>query len=114
VSAQLLVLLLPLVVEDKDLCAAPFFHQLADYARFRLRFADLPVSRRNRQYLLELDMSVGASSQFLHSNHIPGRHPVLLAAGADNRVHTSASVKFRERQLTKRTLRAHLRNFVIR
>ena len=92
-SAQLLVLLLALVVENQNLRAASLFHQLADHSRSRLRFADLAFSARHRQYFGELHLAIGARSQLLHSNHVSGRHPVLLASGADNRVHTSASVK---------------------
>src|SRR5580658_1915295 len=92
-SAQLLVLLLALVVENQNLRATAFFHQLADNPRSRFRLPDLTFSTGHSQNLRELDLAIGARGQFLHSNHISGRHPVLLAAGADNRVHTSASVK---------------------
>src|SRR5271169_2591224 len=93
VSAQFLVLLLAFVMENQNFRAASFFHQFTDDTRARLRLADLAFAARHRQNLGELHLAIGARSQLLHSNHISGRHPVLLAAGADNRVHTSASVK---------------------
>jgi hypothetical protein len=79
-------------MEDKNLRAAAFANDFADYARVRL-IADLPFFTRNCNYR-ELNLAVGAV-EFLDSNHIAGRHPVLLSTGADNRVHTSASVKCR-------------------
>src|SRR5208337_2474438 len=93
VSAQFLVLLLALVMENQNLRAAAFFHQFADHPRARLRLADLTFSTRHSQNLRELHLAVSARGQLLHSNHVSGRHPVLFATGADNRVHTSASVK---------------------
>src|ERR1700733_277611 len=93
VSAQLLILLLALVMENQNLRSASFFHQLANDSRACLRLADLAFSTRHCQYLGKLHLAIGARCQPLHSNHISGRHPVLFAAGADNRVHTLASVK---------------------
>jgi len=48
---------------------------------------------RDREDFAKLDLAVGAGALAFDSNHIAGRHPVLLATGADNRVHTYASVK---------------------
>src|SRR5258708_3317182 len=93
VPAQLLILLLALVVETQNLRSAAFFHEFADDPRSRLRPRNLSFATRHSQYLGKLHLAIGASGQLLHSNHIPGRHPVLFAAGADNRVHTFASVK---------------------
>src|SRR5271155_1081793 len=93
VSAQLFVLLLAFVVENQNLRAASLFHEFADHPRSCLRLPDLAFATRHSQYFRELHLAIGARSQLLDSNYIPGRHPVLLAAGADNRVHTSASVK---------------------
>src|SRR5260370_5330583 len=93
VPAQLLILLLALVVENQNLRSAAFFHEFADDPRSRFWLSDLTFSTRHSQYLRELHLAIGACGQLLHSNHIPGRHPVLLPAGADNRVHTFASVK---------------------
>ena len=53
----------------------------------------MPFSARDCQDVAELDPSVSAGLQALHTNHIAGRHPVLLATGADDRVHTYASVQ---------------------
>ena len=90
-SAKFLVLLLALVVKNQDLRAAAFFHNLADYPRIRL-LAYFALFAGNCQHR-ELHQPVATSAHFLHSNYIPGRHPVLLSTGADNRVHTSASVE---------------------
>jgi hypothetical protein len=38
-------------------------------------------------------MAVGSRGQGFDSNYVSGRHSVLLSTGADNRVHTPASVK---------------------
>src|SRR5215469_9193395 len=84
--AQLLVLFLALVVEDQDLCAAPFFHHFAHHARVRL-IADLPFFARHGHHG-EFHLTVAAGPHFLHPDHIARRHPVLLPTGADNRVHT--------------------------
>src|SRR4051812_7435915 len=92
VSAKLLVLLFAFVVENQDFCAAAFSYHLANDARVRL-VPDLSFFAGNRHYW-KLNLTVGPV-QFLDSNHIAGRHPVLLSTGADNRVHTSASVKCR-------------------
>src|ERR1700756_4916305 len=96
VSPEFLVLLFAFVVEDQNLRAAAFFHDLADHARIRLQ-ADFAFFAGNRHHG-ELHQSIGAGARFLHSNYIAGRHPVLLSTGADNRVHTYASVKCREIQ----------------
>src|SRR5882672_9031685 len=98
VPAQLLVLFLALVMENQDLRAAAFLNQFADHPCSRLRFRDLTFSTRHSQYLGKLHLAIGSRGLLLHSNHIPGRHPVLLPAGADHRVHTSASVKISESQ----------------
>src|SRR5215472_1582964 len=98
-SAELLVLLFALVVEDKHLGAAAFFNHLADHARFRLRASDLAFRTRNGENVVEFDVAVGTGAEFLDTDHISGRHPVLLTAGADDRVHTFASEKI--------ALRAH-------
>src|SRR5712692_6426159 len=92
-STQLLVLLLPFVVEDQDLIAAPLLHDFADDSRFRLWPPDLARLARDRQHIAELNLPVCAVALALHPNHIAGRHPVLLSSGADNRVHTYASVE---------------------
>ena len=62
---------------------------LVDHARVRL-LAHLALFAGDRQHG-KLQMPVGAGSDLLHSNHIAGRHPVLLPTGADNRVHTSST-----------------------
>src|SRR5215469_550158 len=84
-AAQLFVLFLALVMEDEDFRSASFADDLADNASVRLG-ADLPLFTGNCDDR-EFDLAIGAGSDFLHSNHIPGRHPVLLSTSADHRVH---------------------------
>jgi hypothetical protein len=88
-----LVLLLALVMENQNLCAPAFFHDCADHARVRL-ISDLTFFSGHCDHG-ELHLTVRAGADLLYSNYIAGRHPVLLSTGADNRVHTSASVKCR-------------------
>src|ERR1700739_284511 len=78
-------------MEDQDFCAAALAHDFADHARIRL-VANLAFFAGNRDHR-KLNLPVRAGSDLLHSNYIARRHPVLLPTGADNRVHTSASVK---------------------
>src|SRR5215471_10069177 len=107
-SPKLLVLLLPFVVEDDDLRAAAFAQDLTDNTRVGL-IADLPFFPGDGDHG-ELHLPVSAVDLF-HSNHIARRHPVLLPTGADNRVHTSASVKCRLKSarqwLSQRTYKIH-------
>ena len=60
-SAQLLVLLLALVVEDQNLRAATLLHDFAGHERIRTGLANLPAARRNRQHVVEFDLAVGAA-----------------------------------------------------
>src|SRR5437660_8887921 len=99
VSAQLLVLLFALEVENENLCAAALAYDFANNASVSLT-ADLSFFAGNRHHW-KLNLTVGPG-QFLDSNHIAGRHPVLLSTGADNRVHTSASVKCRVKSARQR------------
>src|SRR5579862_5557057 len=94
-AAQFLVLLLALVVEDQDFRTAALLDDLADYARVGL-LADLTGLAGYGQHIGELHLAIGAGAQFLDSNHIARRHPVLLATGADNRVHKPSSIECRE------------------
>src|SRR5579859_6169645 len=78
-------------MEDEHFCATAFAHDFADDARIRL-IANLAFFAGNGDHR-KFHLPVSASPDFLYSNYISGRHPVLLPTGADNRVHTSASVK---------------------
>jgi hypothetical protein len=80
-------------MKDENFGAAAFFHYLADYARFRLWTSNLAFRTGDRQHIVELNLALGASPELLHTDYIAGRHPVLLTAGADDRVHTFASEK---------------------
>src|SRR5579863_1245521 len=91
-AAQFFVLLLAFVVEDQDLLFTSLLDDFTYHACSGLRFADLAGFRRNRQHVAEFDLAVGAGALAFHSNHIAGRHPVLFSTGADDRVHTYASV----------------------
>src|SRR5438445_4103757 len=91
-SPQALVLLLALVMENQNFLVSAFFHHLADHARFRLRPGDLTLAAGYGQHVAKFDGTVRSSARFFYSNHIAGRHPVLLATGADDRVHTYASI----------------------
>src|SRR4029077_3284440 len=109
-STQLFVLLLAFVVEDQNLRAPAFFDHVADNPRFGLRLANLAFCAGDRQHFGELHVTVRTSTDLLDSNYIPGRHPVLLATGADDREHASASVKMSRNQLETQSGYAHERN----
>jgi len=94
VAAQLLVLLFALVVEDQDFFGASLAHNLAGDMRVGLGAGDLALLTGNCQHVAEINLSVGSAGQSLHANYIAGRHPVLLASGANNRVHSCASMQF--------------------
>src|SRR4029077_761866 len=92
-SAQLLILLLALVMEDQNLRGAALLHDFTGHERSGLGAADLAGLAGDSQHLVEFYFPVGAVALILESNHIAGRHPVLLTSGADDRVHTYASVQ---------------------
>jgi hypothetical protein len=92
-SAQLLVLLLALVVEDEDLIGSAFSHNLAAHSCFRLWFADLSVATRERENFIETNFAVGAVADLLHPDHVSGCDSILFTTGADHRVHTHSSLK---------------------
>src|SRR5712691_8470651 len=79
-------------MEDQDLIVTAFLNHLADYARLRLRPGDFTLGTRDCQHIAELQLPISASARFFHSNYVPGGHPVLLPTGADDRVHTYASI----------------------
>src|SRR5579863_9765864 len=92
VSTELLVLLLALVMENQNLCAPALFDNLAGHARTRCWHGYLALAAGNRQHVAEFNLAVCVSLRF-QPNHVSGRHPVLFATGADDRVHTHASTK---------------------
>ena len=55
-------------------------------------FARIAKSRLRRQ----LDFRAHLTGQFFHADHIAGRHPVLLSAGLDNRMHLAILLSFGE------------------
>src|SRR5580704_779058 len=91
-STQLLVLFLALVMEDENFLGASLLDDLAAHVRAGLRQANLTIAAGNRQHIAELDFAV-CIGLGLQANHISGRHSVLLSTGADDRVHTYASIK---------------------
>src|SRR5215469_2518440 len=109
VSAQLLVLLFALVVEHEDLGAAALLDHFAHYACFP-RLCALPFAAGNGKHIVELHGTFGARALSLDSNYVAGRNPVLLATGADDRVHSSASVKINPRRTLARC--GNLLNFL--
>src|SRR2546425_3393595 len=94
VAAQLFVLLFALVVKYEDFFGASLAHNFAGDMRVGLGAGDLALLTRNRQHVTEINLSVGSAGQSLHANYIAGRHPVLFASGANNRVHSCASIQF--------------------
>src|ERR1700722_12383056 len=90
--AQLLILLLALVMEDQDLLLAALLDNFSGHLRSGFRHANLAGLGRDRQHVAELNFAVAAGALALYSNYVAGRHPVLLATGADDRVHTYSSV----------------------
>src|SRR5205085_4172484 len=92
-STELLVLLLAFVVKNQDLITAALLHHLTNHQRLRLRTADLSRFSGDREHIFEFNSPVVAVALTLHPNHVAGRHPVLLSSGADDRVHTYASIQ---------------------
>src|SRR6266478_1129337 len=85
-SAQLLVLLLALVMEDQDLLTASLLDHLAGYARARTRRHNAARLGRNRQHVAELHKSIRVGL-FFHPDHIARGDTVLFSTCADHRVH---------------------------
>src|SRR5437660_2521415 len=69
VSAQLLILLLALVVEDQDLLAASLLDDLASYKSPGSRRQHAARLGRNRQHVAELDLSALIFLRF-HPDHV--------------------------------------------
>ena len=92
-SAQLLVLLLALVMENEDFRAAALLRRFRRSRARRIADGDLPSAPETASTSLNSTWPSVPVAWLLHSNHIAGRHPVLLTTGADDRVHTHASVK---------------------
>ena len=92
-SAQFLVLLFAFVMEDQNFCASSLLHHFTGHQCAGFRARDLAGLAGDGQHVVELDLPVGAVALVLQPNHIAGRHPVLFTTGADDRVHTYASVQ---------------------
>src|SRR4029078_10995614 len=107
-SLQLLVLLLFLIVENQNLLVSalsqhfashyttetPFSALAWDYPspqRTGTRLRDVAIAARDCEHIIELDFSVGSALCF-NSQYVPGCLRLLLAAGANNRVHKNASM----------------------
>src|SRR6266850_2068479 len=87
-SAQLLILLFALVVEDEDLLAASLVDDFAGDARFRSGIYNTARLGRNREHVGKFDAAIGAID-LLDPDHVSRGHLVLLATSADHRVHNS-------------------------
>src|SRR5574340_1700417 len=76
-----LVLLLALELEDDHFIAPAFAENGAGHARrHRTETGNyLPVVAEHREGL-QLDLGAGFPGQSLHTDHVAGRNPVLLAA----------------------------------
>src|SRR5579864_1484711 len=90
-SSQLLVLLLPLVVEDDNFLAAAFAENFAGHQGTRSRTRNLPFAGRDCQHVAKFNLAVLRALR-LKAQHIAGRHSILFSTCADHRVHSYASV----------------------
>src|SRR5579859_7522892 len=90
-SLQFFVLLLFLVVEDQDLLGSALTQNFASHKRARTRLRNLAVAARYREHIVELDLAVIRALRF-NAQYVPGRHPILFATGANDRVHNNASM----------------------
>src|SRR5579863_7686191 len=89
VALQLLVLLLPLEVEDQHLVAAAFADDGAEHLR-RLRLHQRPAVARKGENVGELHRAVFGWGNRLHLHYVAGSNPVLLATCANHRVHKTS------------------------
>src|SRR6185437_7473414 len=87
VALQLLVLLLPLVVEDKDLVAAALADDLGQHLRAAQLLLKLALVAAHRQHIRELQRAIVLA--LLNPQRVAGSHAVLLAAGTNDCVHNS-------------------------
>src|SRR6185437_5355548 len=87
VALQLLVLLLPLVVEDKDLVAAALADDLGQHLRAAQLLLKLALVAAHCQHIRELQRAIVLA--LLNPQRVAGSHAVLLAAGTNDCVHNS-------------------------
>src|SRR5271166_3208125 len=90
-SIQLLVLLLPLVMEDQYFVAATLLDHLPGNKRLR-RLAKLALGAAERQHVVELHIFTTRLRHLLDLNHVSGCDAILLPPGADHRVHGNTSI----------------------
>src|ERR1700759_2738013 len=98
---QLLVLLLPLVVEDQDLVPAAFAEHSAEHAQrrgVRQRVVLRAVRAGDTQHIAEFDGAVLACRNLLNLHNVARGDTVLLSTGTNDRVHTSSGVRSGERK----------------
>src|SRR5215469_4166475 len=86
-ALQLLVLLLPLVVEDQDLLAASLADDFGQHLRAAQLLLKLALVAADRQHIRELQCAVMLA--LLNPQRVAGSHAVLLAAGTNDCVHNS-------------------------
>src|SRR6185503_15675211 len=88
-SLQLLVLLLPLEVEDQDFIAAALTHDRADDLCGR-RAAEGAGIAGKRQHIAEFQSAVFVGNGLFNFDHVAGGDAILFTTGADDRVHNSS------------------------
>src|SRR6266566_7063461 len=91
-SSNLFVLFLFLVVKNQDLLGSAF---VQDFSRDQRALCprNLSVARRYRQHITKFDLAVLFTALGFQANHIPGCYPILLSTGANDRVHSLASMR---------------------
>src|SRR5690242_11392958 len=89
-SAQLFVLLFPLVMEDQDFFVTAFLDHLSGDARLAGSLAELAFAAAHAQNI-ELNVAV-LGAELLDPHYVSGRHSILLSTGANHRVHTHSSI----------------------
>src|SRR5437763_14370123 len=92
VSGNFFVLFLALVMEDQDFLGSTVADYLTGHKGTRFWTRNLSGAGRNREHVAELYFAILIASLGFQANHISGRHPILLSTGADDRVHSDASV----------------------
>src|SRR5262245_30025290 len=82
------VVLAPLELHDLDLLAAALGHDLARHLRRAqpVHRGDHLVVAGDEDHRREGHGLAGGPGQLLHRDHLPGRHPILLATGRNDRL----------------------------
>jgi hypothetical protein len=89
-SAQLLVLLLTLEMEDENLIAASIAQDLPNDASVGSGISAQAIIAAHGEHVAELEC-IALGRKLLNVDDVPGRDAILLSPGADDRVHSNAS-----------------------